>query len=165
MFVCTAALAQDADCAYLSQSFDLCAQGTPWAGGRWEQFGDGATLYLGDIGFDGFEDYFGRDDSKSIAEDLASVTSDRDPDDLVVPHLRDAFVTDDLHVERSIDTMTFGDRAPQLRVTMIGQVGSERIMMLVSAPAETALAEIEIMSRDYAALVRLRTKEMEGSNG
>jgi hypothetical protein len=141
-------------CEYLTQHFELCAEGTDWANGVWEQGGDSATLYLGQVGFEGFEEYLARGEGPTPADELNAIQKYWSDDAKIEPFVRDTMTTDYLTVERSIDTLRFGDDTPVVRATMIASAKGEQIMLMVSAPPEMPLAEMEYMSRHYARLVR-----------
>ncbi len=141
-------------CAYLTQHFELCTEGTDWAKGRWEQGGDSATLYLGKIGYEGFEEYLAHDPKLSIEAELAAGLAGVHEVAPVAPIERDRPAHPTLSVVRSIDMVTFNEK-PELRVTMIADAGTERIMIMVRAPADTPLDTIRMLSQGYLELVRL----------
>ena len=143
-------------CEKLTGNFTLCTEGTPWAKGNWVSGGDSDTLYLGDIAFEGFEDYGGSGSGKSLAADMAFTEGrwSNDATTVVAPHVNDQFRTKTLNVYRTIETVTHATETPTLWVTMIASGGGNRIMMTVRAPAETPVDQIDQMSRDFATLIR-----------
>lgn len=144
-----------ADCPGLSRHFDFCDAGTDWAAGDWEQFGDGATLHLGDWDFDFAEDWAGRHafEAPTIAAALQALSDDGRGERARVDHLADAFATPDLSVVRQVQTLTFEDETT-LRATMIAEGGGQRILLMLNAPPETPIDLMERRSREIAALVR-----------
>lgn len=142
-------------CDYLTQHFEHCIETTPFAEGVWEQGGDSATLYLGQIGFEGYEDYIGHSKSTSLRGALDFLLRETSENRTRENHLRDRFTTDDLKIVRSIDTSQWKDNAPQVWVTMIAQAPDRsRIELTVKAPVDTPIDELDRLSRSYAALVK-----------
>lgn len=152
------AVARAEDCAQISRHFELCDAGTDWEAGEWEQFGDGATLHLGPLAFDFFEDWAGRHKGEAPTVDAAldDLVADVDEGDTSVPHLRDSFATDTLTVARFVETATFGANPPLLRTTMIAEARGQRILLMLNAPAEFSQDEMDRRAREVAALVRAR---------
>lgn len=143
-------------CEYLTQHFELCDEGTPWANGTWEQGGDSATLHLDGVAYDSFEDYLGRDDAQLPQANLKYLMTHWAEDAKVVNHGNDTLPHPDMPVLRTINTITFPNDPPQLRVTMIAHANGERILMMLRAPSDMPVEQIDQLSRDYAALVRPR---------
>jgi hypothetical protein len=141
-------------CDYLTEHFELCAEGTDWANGTWEQGGDSATLYLGKIGFEAFEDYLGHDATQTIGAELNTVMASWADTAKIDHHSRDSLKTPDLKIVRTIDTLAFSGDAPTLRVTMIAVSHRQRIMLMVSAPPDTPLDTLDKLSQAYAGLIR-----------
>ncbi len=146
-------------CDYLTEHFEICSEGTPWATGTWENGGDSSTLYLGKIGFEGYEGYIGSDKQRTLRGALDLFLRETADNRTRVHHLRDKFSTADLKIVRSIDTEKYGDNAPQVWAVMIAQAGKQRIELRLIAPADTPLADVERLSRDYAALIRPRAEQ------
>jgi hypothetical protein len=146
-------------CDYLTQHFEHCFETTPFAEGVWDQGGDSATLYLDKIGFEGFEDYIGHGKSTSLRGALDLLLREMSDNKTSKNHLRDRFSTSSLKIVRSIDTEQWKNDPPQIRVMMIAQAADRsRISLSVTAPADTPIAELDHLSRAYAALVRPRPK-------
>lgn len=147
-------------CEHLTRQFELCSDSTPWASGRWENGGDSATLYVDGIGFEGFEEYIGSADSTSLNGAMKRLL--RETAEVLTRdgHLRDSFSTAHLTIERSIATEQFQTNAPEVKVLMIaeGSTGA-RIALTLRAPEGTSVAEMDRLSRDYAALVRPKMGE------
>jgi hypothetical protein len=143
-------------CQYLTSHFELCDEGTPWANGTWEQGGDSATLHLDGVKYDSFEEYLGRDDAQLPEANLTYLMTHWAEDAKVVNHLYDSLPHPDMPVLRTINTITFPNDPPQLRVTMIANAKGERILMMLRAPGDLSVDQIDTLSRDYAALVRPR---------
>ena len=99
-------------CQYLTQHFELCDEGTPWANGTWEQFGDGATLHLDGVAYDSFEDYLGRDDAVPPEANLKFLMTHWDEDAQVLNHQTDTLSHPDMPVLRTINTITFAGDHP-----------------------------------------------------
>ena len=137
----------------------MCIRDRPWATGTWEQGGDSATLHLNGVAYDGFEDYLGRDDAQLPEANLKYLMTQWDEDAEVVNHLTDTLPHPDMPVLRTINTLTFRSDPPELRVTMIAHANGERILMMLRAPADMPLDQIDTLSRGYAALVRPRQGE------
>ncbi len=143
-------------CERLTPHFSLCAEGTPWADGRWENAGDSATLYVGEIGFEGYEDYPETGSGKSLEAELAQSTA-RWSDSATTTvqfHLGDHLRTPALNIYRNIATVTFETYKPNLWVTMVASGGGHRIMLTVQAPVDTGLDQIDALSRQYAGLIQ-----------
>jgi hypothetical protein len=153
-----AATARAEDCAHISRHFELCDAGTDWAAGEWEHFGDGATLHLGPLAFDFFEDWAGRHKGEAPSVDAAldDLVADVDEGDTSVPHLRDSFSTDTLTVARFVETATFGANPPLLRTTMIAEARGQRILLMLNAPAEFSQTEMDRRAREVATIVRAK---------
>ena len=143
-------------CQYLTSHFELCDEGTPWANGTWEQGGDGATLHLDGVKYDSFEDYLGRDDAQLPEANLEYLMTHWAEDAKVANHANDTLPHPDMPVLRTINTITFPNDPPQLRVTMIAHAKGERILMMLRAPGDMPVDQIDQLSRDYAALVHPR---------
>jgi hypothetical protein len=143
-------------CEYMTTHFQICTEGTPFATGVWEQGGDSSTLYLGEIGFQGFEDYIGQDNGQDHDSQLNRLVASSTESGTVDHHSRDKLTMPDLRIVRSIDTIAFPDTKPILRVTMIAASITDSILLMIEAPADTPLDAIDQLSRDYAALIRPR---------
>jgi hypothetical protein len=142
-----------AACQHLTQHFELCDEGTPWATGDWVNGGDSAALYLDDVQYEGFEDYTSRDTSRPIARDLRRIVA-RHRDAMTARHGTDSFRTGTLHVVRTTDTRLDHDGSPELRVLMIGEAGDERLLMTVKTRHDMPLEEIDRLSRAWAGMIR-----------
>jgi hypothetical protein len=145
-------------CEYLTEHFELCSEGTPWASGRWENGGDSATLYVGDVGYEGFEDYLGYDLTQPMDRQLQGIfTAMNDGSDTKVLQ-QDRLASTDLALVRMIFDRINPARTDEreLRVTMIAEAAGARIMLNVVAPPDTALADVDRLSRDYVALIQPR---------
>jgi hypothetical protein len=146
-------------CDYLTHHFEHCIEGTPWAQGVWEQGGDSATLHLDNIEYEGFEQFIGSDEQTSLRgalDLLLRKTSDRHPERKTVQ--RDKFSTADLKIVRIIVTDVDYKGQPRINTWMIAQAPDRtRIMLSVRAPIGTDVAEMDRLSRAYAALVKPRT--------
>jgi hypothetical protein len=148
-------------CEYLTQHFELCSEGTPWATGRWENGGDSATLYVGDIGYEGFENYLGYDLTQPMDRQLQTLfTAMNDGSDAKVLQ-QDRLASSDLALVRVIFDRINPARTDEreLRVAMIAEAAGARIMLDVIAPPDTSLADVERLSRAYVALVQPRAPE------
>lgn len=149
-------------CEYLTEHFELCLEGSPWAGGRWENGGDSATLYIRDeryapeLSFEGFEDYYGKDRRKALSGDLAAVTEATGSDETRVEMDRDRFRTADLKVVRVVNMTSFAGDAPHLVVEMIAAAKGERIFILMNGPSDVPVPEMKAISQDMAARIHPR---------
>jgi hypothetical protein len=147
-------------CEDLTQHFELCSEGTPWAAGRWENGGDSATLYLGTIGFEGYEQYIGSDKATSLRGALDLFLRETAENRTRQNHVRDKFSTADLKIVRSIDTEQYKADDPTLWVVMIAQAADKtRIELSLTAPQDTPVADLDRLSREYAARVRPRPEQ------
>jgi hypothetical protein len=147
-----------AACQHLTQHFELCDEGTPWATGEWVNGGDSAALYVDDVQFEGFEDYASRDTSRPIAGDLRRILA-RHRDAIEARHGTDRFHTGTLRVVRSTDTRLEYDGSSELRVLMIGEAGGERLLMTVKARPDMALEEMDRLSRAWAGMIQPKTQQ------
>jgi len=152
-------------CEYLTKHFELCAEGTPWATGRWENGGDSAMLYVGEIGYEGFEDYRSHDPAKSIYQEMDDAKRSS-PNDVVILK-SDRLAAADMAFARTISRETSDSFGTEVWVTMIAedirdpQTQGARILLWLRAPADTDVDEVERLSREYAALV-WPLKQIEG---
>jgi len=144
-------------CEYLTKHFELCAEGTPWATGRWENGGDSAMLYVGEIGYEGFEDYQSHDPAKSIYQEMDDAKRSS-PNEVVILK-SDRLAAADMAFARTISRETSDSFGTEVWVTRIAedirdpQKQGARTLLLLRAPLDTPLADVERLSREYAALV------------
>lgn len=152
------ALAQEnaADCGGISRHFVLCDEGTDWASGEWEQYGDGATLHLGPLTFDGTEDWSGRDDAATpeVEDAVAALVTGDDMRVTVAAHLTDRIDTPHLTVARIVQTESWDGGPPELRAWMIAASPDHRMMVLMTAPPDFPVDEMIRRSAEIAGLIR-----------
>ena len=142
---------------YPTPNFDHCRDGTPWANGIWQNGDDSATLYLGKIALEGYKDLIGHDKAALLRG--ASIRLMRETADHQTWQnlIRDTFTTAPFQIERRVETSQYRGPAPVLSVMMIAQASDKsRIRLSVDLPAGTSIADIDLLSRDFAALVRPR---------
>ncbi|VDC30189.1 hypothetical protein [Pseudogemmobacter humi] len=143
-------------CQPLTRHFGICAEDTPWENGIWESAGDSDTLRLGDFAYEGFEDYLGHNPEQSIETERETLISEWQ-DTLVAIHALDSFDTPDLHLVRLIASRAWPDEPGFIEATMIAGAKERpglRLMLRVTAPADTTPAELDTLSRSYAGLIR-----------
>jgi len=147
-------------CAPLSTSFQLCADGTPWAEARWISFGDGVALELGDFYLEFVEDWATRqdDDPMDTALDalLAEMNELDDELGLNAPELlhRDAFESPPLSVVRAVKDIAEQGDEPLLMAVMIAAAPQGRIAVMFGHDGEIDLDTLDHEARSLIALVR-----------
>ncbi len=150
-------------CEYLTKHFELCPEGTPWATGRWENGGDSATLYVGDIGYEGYEDYRYHDPAKTIYAEMDTRNAEPSRQSQTVTLKADRLAAADMAFVRIIEQVSNKSIGTEVWVTMIAedtrdpQKQGARILLQLRAPADTPVERVERLSREYAALVWPRT--------
>lgn len=151
-----AAQQNPADCTGMSRHFVLCDEGTDWAKGEWEQYGDGATLHLGPLSLDGTEDWASRDDAATpeVEDAVAAILRGDDRRVTVAAHLTDRIDTPHLTVARIVQTESWDGDAPELRAWMVAATPNHRMMILMKAPADFPVDEMIRRSAEVAGLVR-----------
>jgi hypothetical protein len=146
-------------CEYLTQHYELCPEGTPWANGRWENGGDSATLYVGKIGYEGFEDYRYHDPDKTIYQEMDDRTQDPERPNVVVALKADRLAAQDMAFVRVIERVTSDSFGTEVWVTMFAEDTRDapnpgaRILLQLRAPADTPVDKVDRLSREFAALV------------
>jgi hypothetical protein len=154
-------------CEHLSEHYELCSEGTPWETGDWVNGGDSATLTVGGIEYEGFEDYGSHDPAKTIYAEMDDLVRGRTEIGEVVPLMADRLLAADMAFARVIHKGTFGSFGTHIWVFMIAedirdpQKAGARILLLMRAPADTPLPDLDRLSREFAALVYPR-KDIEG---
>lgn len=154
------ASAQDSEfyaCAGISRHFQMCPEGTAWVLVECEPYGDGATGHLGMLDFDYAEDWAGRAGHEAMTVDaaLAALVAERPATD-VVTHLTDKPEVDGLVLARTIQTIDSGDEDPILRAWMIAEAApGVRIMLVLTAPEDFPLDEMDRRSAELAGVVRM----------
>ncbi len=138
------------DCQYLTEHFQLCLGDSFWSDGTWENGGDSATLYAGDFSFEGFEAYLGKAPGHSLNQDLSELTGGMDEGDQTQVLLEDSLQTQDLRLARHIASITPHDGSARVVARMIASAEGQRIAILMTAPADTPLAEMDRLTRDMA---------------
>lgn len=144
------------DCGGITRHFVLCDEGTDWAKGEWEQYGDGATLHLGSLTFDGTEDWASRDDDATpeVEAAVAAIIEGDDRRVTVAAHLTDRIDTPHLTVARIVQTESFDGDPPELRTWMVAATPDHRMMILMTAPPDFPVDEMIRRSSEIAGLVR-----------
>lgn len=147
---------QAQDCGHLTQHFQICDAGTPYAAARWESGGDTDTLILDGVEYTAFEDYLNRDMALTIAQERDAVL-EMWADTIVTHHHTDRFRAGKMRVVRSIDTRDYAGNGPQLEATMIGEAEGQRVMMRVVMAGKPVTAAtrraLDTLSKTYAGLI------------
>jgi len=147
---------QASACEGVTRHFMLCADGSAWAAAEWDQFGDGVTVHLAPYAFDSVEDWAGRHtgEAPTTAAALDLLIADRMKGQVDVDHLRDAFATPHLTVERVVQTITFEGDPPIRRASMMAEGGGHRVLLMLTAPGDTPPEVLAQASRDLVNLLR-----------
>jgi hypothetical protein len=148
------------DCAPLSASFELCADGTPWAEARWISFGDGVALELGDYYLEFIEDWATRQDDDPLDTALDALLAEMNELDdelgIEAPELlrRDAFDSPPLIVARAVKDIAEQGDVPLLMAVMIAAAPEGRIAVMFGHDGEIDLDTLDREARSLIALVR-----------
>jgi hypothetical protein len=145
-------------CAQLSEHIWMCDRDTPWESADWDPAGDGSTRIMGDLTLNFTEEWPGfeiGDDLATLEERYATYAEWVNGDGnapLEVFQVDKITLTGGSAV-RSIQR----DALEGLEFTsavMLAEFGSSRIMLYLDAPTTTKLAEMDVLSREVASMLR-----------
>ncbi|NNE51416.1 MAG: hypothetical protein HKN30_03340 [Sulfitobacter sp.] len=146
-----------AACLQLSADVWMCARGSAWEAAKWDPYGDGETLLLGDfvLNFDQNWPTAELRDAASTLEEQYVTYAAWVKDEGIDPKV--------LRVDRVTLPNTIALRylqrdewqgQPVLQANMLAEVGAHRIMLYLDAPGDMKIEMLDATSEEILSLLR-----------